>query len=338
MHSHNSFGSGHWPSRDIQALKQRLLIPEVWERLGLPGKPGTSCHSPFREDKSPSFSVYSGGQRWKDHSTGQGGDVIDLIALAQDVDNSEAARRFLAMAGASHPQTCPKLQPPAFKGPMLPSVKKPTEDEVRLIAASRRLDPGAVELAARLSLLVIGEVHGHRSWILTDSSEKIAEARRLDGKPFPPGGPLSERKAHTFKNSSKAWPVGTAVLTSKVHCRAVMMVEGGPDLLAALHFALDAGDVLPIAMLGRSAGAAIDPDAMGLLRDRRVRIYPHHDADGGGRASAKKWAAQLYAAGCRVDFFTFDGLTRHDGKPVKDLNDAVLIHPDQCSELSNLLP
>ena len=35
-----SSSGGHTPHLDIQALKQRLLIPEMWERLGLQGKPG----------------------------------------------------------------------------------------------------------------------------------------------------------------------------------------------------------------------------------------------------------------------------------------------------------
>jgi DNA primase len=143
---------------------------------------------------------------------------------------------------------------------------------------------------------------------------------------------------HTIRGSSKAWPVGTALLRQNPNFRAVLLVEGGPDLLAGFHFALASADVLPVAMLGRSTGSCIDPEALDLLKDRRVRIYPHNDADGGGRAAAEKWAAQLHAVGCRVDFFSFEELTRRDGPPVKDLNDAVLIHPDQSPELSNLLP
>jgi hypothetical protein len=37
----------------LQAAKERLLIPALWLLLSLPGKPGHSCGSPFREDRNP---------------------------------------------------------------------------------------------------------------------------------------------------------------------------------------------------------------------------------------------------------------------------------------------
>ncbi|MBS0632059.1 MAG: hypothetical protein JSS11_09110 [Verrucomicrobia bacterium] len=106
--------------------------------------------------------------------------------------------------------------------------------------------------------------------------------------------------------------------------RTLLLVEGGPDYLAALHFAheLERWDVLPVTMLGRGTGAKMDPGALELMRGRRVRIYPHADADGGGVKSARKWALQLAEVGCAVDLFDFNLLRRTDGMPVKDLNDC----------------
>ena len=43
-----------------ESAKERLTIPELWRLLNLPGNPGRSCRSPFREDRNPSFSVYDG--------------------------------------------------------------------------------------------------------------------------------------------------------------------------------------------------------------------------------------------------------------------------------------
>ena len=57
----------------LQAAKEELPIPALWQLLNLPGKPARSCRSPFREDRNPSFSIYDGGHRWKDHGTGLGG-------------------------------------------------------------------------------------------------------------------------------------------------------------------------------------------------------------------------------------------------------------------------
>jgi len=202
------------------------------------------------------------------------------------------------------------------------------------------LRPDAVALAHSLPTLVFAEVCGFPCWILTDAAQMIAEARRIDGKPFPPIGTLGERKAHTLKGSVKAWPAGVAVLRKLPHFRAIMLVEGTADYLAALHFAAEAErwDVLPVAMLGRSAGTRINADALALLRGRRIRIYPHADADGGGMTSAHTWAEQLHREGCEVDLYDFTGLTRRDGRAVKDLNDAALIAPAQQQALSDILP
>lgn len=327
-------------NNDIPALKERLLIPEVWQRLGLPGQPAASCRSPFRPDKSPSFSVYDGGRRWKDFSNNEGGDVIDFIAAACKIDTQEATRRFLAMAGvpiAVAPACSHSLRPASL---VLPRLHRGSAAEIKTVSRTRHICPEAVSLAHNLPTVVFGEVCGFPCWILTDQARRIAEARRLDGKPFPAVDKLGERKAHTLKGSSKSWPVGTAVLGRIPQFRAIMLVEGGPDYLAAVHFAYlhEKWDVLPVAMLGRSTGTQIDAAALAMLAGRRVRVFPHADKDGGGMASAKSWAAQLHAKGCQVDFFDFNGLSRRDGKPVNDLNDAALIAPEQQPEILTILP
>jgi hypothetical protein len=298
--------------------------------------PGKSCHSPFREDKNPSFSIYDEGRRWKDFSTGEGGDVIDFIERAVDSDASKAITIARELAGITETaavpaaRTTPKLH--------LQRLRSGTPADDISVARSRRIHPGAVSLGASLGTIKYGKVCGYDCWILTDSALKIAEARRIDGKPFPAHDGLPERKAHTLRGSSKSWPAGVAVLVGKPDFRAIMFVEGGPDYLAALHLAIDVGDVLPVAMLGRGAGAKIDPAALSLLAGRAVYIYPHADPDGGGAASARTWAAQLHNAGCVVRIFNFAGLKRKDGKPVKDLNDAVLIADEHRAELHALLP
>ncbi|MDZ4289148.1 MAG: hypothetical protein U0984_14375 [Prosthecobacter sp.] len=327
---------------DLPVLKQRLLIPEVWQRLGLPGRPAPSCRSPFRADTSPSFSLYAQGRRWKDFASGDGGDAIDFIARACGIALEEATRRFLAMAGVVLPLPLTRT-PKADKAVLtLPRTHRGTPAEIAAIAHSRRLLPEAVSLAQSMQTLWLGDSCGFPCWILTDAARKIAEARRVDGRPFPPIGTLGERKAHTLKGSCKAWPVGVAVLKRLPHVRAIMLVEGGPDYLAALHFCLakDVYDLLPIAMLGRGAGNRLDPLALKLLSKRRVRIYPHADADGGGLTSARIWAAQLHAAGCDVDLFSFEVLARSEGPPIKDLNDAARIQPTptQQPQLDALLP
>ena len=332
-------------NHDLPELKERLRIPEVWQRLGLAGQPAQSCRSPFRRDRNPSFAVSKDGRRWKDYGTDQSGDVIDFIALARQITKGEALRLFRELAGV--PQPAPGHAPQAgsrrsrtFKAQATALLPPPPKDEhpdgIRvplqsgreedrlLVAKTRHLTVEAVSLGLALRTLTFAIVQGYRCWLLTDAEGRAAEARRVDGLPFPACGPLGRRKAHTIRGSRKSWPLGVAVLRRLPEFRTLLLVEGGPDYLAALHFAheLERWDVLPVAMLGRGTGARIDAEALELMRGRRVRIYPHADADGGGVKSAHIWATQLHQAGCVVDIFNFADLHRADGTPIKDLNDC----------------
>ena len=77
-------------------------------------------------------------------------------------------------------------------------------------------------------------------------------------------------------------------------------------------------------MLGTSA---IPEEELRHFHGKRVRIFA--DADGPGLQAEGRWWHQLEAAEARVDGYSFEGLLRSDGKPVKDLNDFALIDPDQ---------
>lgn len=80
---------------DIAAIKSRWTISVVWRRLCLPGEPRHGLNlSPFREERSPSFSIYRDDMRWKDFGTGDGGDVIDFVQQALGCDKATAVRWF----------------------------------------------------------------------------------------------------------------------------------------------------------------------------------------------------------------------------------------------------
>src|SRR5438128_2256347 len=67
---------------DIAEAKERLRIPDLWQRLDLPGQPKASCKSPFREDRRASFSVSRDGLLFNDFTTGEAGDAIVFLQLA----------------------------------------------------------------------------------------------------------------------------------------------------------------------------------------------------------------------------------------------------------------
>jgi hypothetical protein len=214
-----------------------------------------------------------------------------------------------------------------------------TDEQVMQITRARVISPEAISWACQLGVLKIGYVCGHMCWVLLDDSKLIAEARRLDGLEFPAVAGLGARKAHTLKGSTKSWPVGADLLRKNPGVQNVMLVEGGPDYLAALHFIHQSHKqhVLPVAMLGAGRGD-IDPRALALLGSRRVRLYPHIDPKQQGLKAAHTWAEQLRRAGCRTDYFHFAGLHRSNGIPVKDLNDLTTLHPEDFSKIQNLIP
>ena len=292
----------------LQAAKERLSIPALWAMLSLPGRPGRSCRSPFREDRNPSFSIYDDGRKWKDHATGEGGDAVDFVAVAFGISNEEACRKLIELAGAGViPQVSHfprgEREPDDAKRSFrleLPALMPYSEELAQRVANSRCLNATAVEFAYHwLKTLVFATVCEAPSWILTDASRRSAEARRIDRKPYPAIGDLSERKSHSLRGSSKSWPVG--ILPPgfeenwlRKHCHKILLVEGGPDYLAACQLiAESAENALPVAMLG--ASATICQDGLSCFAGRRVTIAGHPDA--AGRAAAMRWAQQIKTVG-----------------------------------------
>ncbi len=330
---------------DIKEAKQRLTIVDLWRILNLPGKPTKSCKSPFREERNPSFSVHKNGWAWKDFTTGESGDAIDFLALATGLSKPEACKRFIELAGG---ELCPPLPvkqrslaaPQARQKPVLPDMRRGTATELETLAALRNISAAACILADSVGLLRFAEWKGKTAWIVTDDERLNAQARRLDGAKWETIE--GEPKVQTLPGCWASWPLG--VLTGQ-HYPNFLLVEGGPDLLAALHFIHEAGaecSHFPIAMLG--ASQRIHEDALPILSGKRVRIMAHVDKPtelhplGAGREAAERWAAQLATVNAEVDIADFAGLRKRDGSPVSDLNDLTGIHPDDEHELKGLMP
>jgi DNA primase len=78
-------------------IKARITIPILAEKLFPGWRPDKSCLSPFREEKTPSFSVYENGRRWKDYTSDKGGDVFDLYQEATGCDRKAAFKSLKKM-------------------------------------------------------------------------------------------------------------------------------------------------------------------------------------------------------------------------------------------------
>lgn len=312
----------------IDEAKAKLDIPSVAARCFPNWKPALSCHSPWREDRNPSFSVFDQGRKWKDHSTGDHGDAVDFLGKALDIPAQEAIRRFVEMAGGGYrEQSRPTARPAAplppadtddkrHKRAMWPAMELPTNDELETIATLRRLPLDGPHWASMDGALRMANVEGQRCFIIRSTCGKNAQARRLDGQP------LGENlKAKTLAGSIATLPVGN------YHDRrwpAVAVVEGGPDVLAAYAAIYKLGLLDTVAVAGM-LGAAMRPPygALATMAGRRVRIFQHNDE--AGQKAADSWARLIHSAGGDVDIWT-------SAQAGADLNDIFHLTESELSE------
>ena len=333
------------PSREaIDLASEKLPIPELWRLLnqpGEPGKPGKACHSPFREDKHPSFAIYNDGKTAFDFATGEFYDPPKFYAQARNVPIGQALKELVELAGreagsseqvSPQERTLSERRPEALHPkPDLSKFRVPNKTELRIIAHDRDLSVAAPEIAKRLGCLRCGSVCGHHSWVLADPSGWLAEARRFGGEPYPAYGQLSQRKAHTVRRSQKSWPLGLGVDRALIERASLICVlEGGPDWLAAWHciHRAKAWHALPITILGRAIHG-LHHEALELLKGKRIRFFPHVDPDAGALDQVALIHEQLRTIGCEVSYFDFSGLYDREGVAIKDLNDVVRLNPSQ---------
>lgn len=339
---------------------------------------------PFHEEKSASFRA---GGKWRDRfhcfGCGEDGDIFDYWAKRRGCDHLEAVKQLAGLAGiyvgdirfekpkagvVPYVERRLDVVESLPKKPSLPSLARPNRAACELIAAKRGLDANAVWLAARVfhrvgyCLWPQYESGGRwrpredavPSWAAIDRTRNVAEFRRLDNERYARAdGTLIK----AWSTAGKAWPLGCEE-ARKVRC--VLLVEGGPDMLAAYHFLLRWGmaqKVAVVCMLG--ASNKIREDALGCFAGCRVRIVMDADAPKDaevkgkrklpGLEAAVRWQAQLQAAGAAVMTFCVGdvyepeslkawyrgeiqaaemvvqvpGYVKRDGTRVKDLNDLV---------------
>lgn len=326
----------------LAEAKQRFRIPDLWRHLKLPGEPGTSCHCPFHRDSSASFSVFAQGLRWKCFAGCGCGDAITLLQLATGLKPSDACRMYLELATGFAPRADAnhsRLATPPPKRDVAriepPALSPGTVEQWGKLSVLRRISVPGIALAAQRGLLAFGTWKGREAWFVLDTMRFNVQARRLDGHEWPE---IGGRKAYSLPGSTASWPIGARESTP---FPTIALCEGGPDVLAAFHFihlAARERDCSAVAMLG--AALDIHPRALVLFSGKRVRIFAHHDSTRqlAGAHAAARWAKQLMVAGANVDVFSFAGLHRLDGSPVKDLNNCSVMDFEASARLRTLLP
>ncbi|MBA3833676.1 MAG: toprim domain-containing protein [Chthoniobacterales bacterium] len=327
---------------DPLEVKRRLPFLDVLAHEGVPVRrsgPNYVATCPFHQERSASFTVYVGSDPAEDHAfcfgcgwpNGKPGDVIGFYQAKRGVDFAVAIAQ-LASLGAVPPSvktewrarenvsrmTASKKQ---LDKPALPQLRTLNEDEQEQLAKLRGLSVEGVAAACeakRVAFCPWPAWEPQPCWLVTDSARYVAQFRRLDGAMFVRH---DGREIKCWSKGSPTWPLGAGEIGEQ---SAVLLVEGGADMLAGYHFLEGFGrleQVAVCAVLGASMRLAVE--ALPYFYRKRVRIVL--DDDEAGTNAAARWTEQLTEAGAAVESFSLSGLTTKEGLKVKDLNDLALV-------------
>lgn len=312
---------------------------------------------------------------------GWSGDILEFWMKRQGVEFREALEQLASLTGVisridgvkwARPRAksvTPVAVAPKLKEekPHHPPFRELTEAEIAGLAALRGLSVQGVRVAAKVFRRVGGvqwkqrercALHGWDcfmrgtdcvganvwrpskdqcwpSWVATDDERRVCEYRRLDGELYPmkQGDGIK-----AYSTAGKSWPLGSAEMGQR---RCVLLVEGGPDMIAAYHFLWGfemLKHVAVVCMLG--ASNRIAEEALPYFEGARVRIMMDEDTEKpvktsagdklikAGAEAAARWTQQLTMAGAAVETFSLRDLVMADGRPVKDLNDLARCNAD----------
>jgi len=291
--------------------RDRYSIEDCWEMLNLPGKPKHSCRSPFRDDRTASFSIHSDGKAWTDHGTGDGGDVIEFIRHAIGGDHSAVREWLLERIGQPDYTATTRTSKPAKGAQSVKVIQWPADHLIEGTVATwngfakhRGLTFPAVQVMVAAGILRFCHLRddGSKCYVVTDHVRRAAEIRRIDGKLY------GERKAYPLCGVDKSWLPGAAMIDAAPPEASVLMVEGATDLLSAIdiytryrrnHAGIHSW--VPVALLGAGC-KKLATECADLMRSRHVRIVP--DADDAGDKMREHWTELLRRIGCSVDVVT----------------------------------
>ena len=282
---------------DVFALaRESYSIFQAWRDLRLTGEPKASCRSPFRDERTASFSIHEDGRKWKDHGTGDGGDVADFVAAALGGNLTDAREWLQERLGIDRPP--PEPPRPATGNPQsvqypAPLIELPTPS-LYTFASRRGYSQAGAWTMQKAGFLRFARVPWQgadvRCFVVREPNDRAAEIRRLDN------GLFGERKAFPLRGVCKAWPIGTAAVMDSDPGQGVLIIEGATDFLTGIDLYSrfrKAGGSESWLMLG-ILGAMVRnlaPELLAILHCRRVRLVP--DADEAGRTMGEHFRRML---------------------------------------------
>lgn len=346
---------------DAASIRTSAPLMTICDRLGIElkrsGQNQWKGLCPFHQEKSASFTVRQAKDGWCYHcfGCGAGGDAIAFWMQYHGKDFQTALTELAPICGVSPgAEWKPERRAPRREDPPqerdarredLPVLRPFSDDSCEELGRLRGVSPEAVRLVCDLGMLggtLMGistnpaiklcwgetmrqearkaqlRTGAMRAWVVTDCHRRNAQARRMDGRPWGRDGAI------------KAWTIGSAswpLMSNNIaKCTTALLVEGGPDILAAAHLMLAAGLKLGIvAVLG--ASVRLRPDALNLLMGKRVIIIPHCDkvdpknGRQAGYEAARRWHEQMRTAGIGIK--SAEIRLPYVPPDTGDLNDAV---------------
>jgi hypothetical protein len=82
-------------SRIADEIKQRITMPEIMEKYGIPVNRNGYAVCPFHSERTGSLRVYNGDRGWHCFGCGAGGSVIDFVMQFFKVDFDSAAFKII---------------------------------------------------------------------------------------------------------------------------------------------------------------------------------------------------------------------------------------------------
>lgn len=303
----------------LERCRASLPMPDLMAKMGMPELAKKKTHSPFHDDKNPSFGIFptdDGKWKWKDFSTGESGDELDFLKKIGNHNNTATALNFymelanVQEEGSSHRH--PATTIPAFD--WKPAREALSKDKIEKVATWRGISPDFVGAMAQANL--IGLVDGCVAFPVMDGhNTRIvgAHVRNKDGKGW--------RYANGVKNS---FPY---IMGNTATAKTILVGESQWDVISiasTLGWSPDDEEALEdlafVATRGASSGSLA-----GLISPKKgakVILIPQNDPDkGDGRPTpAQKWTENAMEALKKigVNAFLMDVPTQH-----KDANDWV---------------
>jgi len=316
---------------DLSSQIVATSIVGLWNEYGLAGKPGKSCRCPFHKDSSPSFSIYTspkdGRDLWKCHAGCGHGDALDFLQRLTGADRRTCIEKIGQKAPAGLLRDLIASPSDMNRKPDL-KLDLGTPDEVKYLSDLRDIPLEALNLAIERNILRFSHNEAERAWVVTDVTGVTAQYR-----PLRKGIWLTGAKAKTARGSSANHPVG---LPNTENSDNVILVEGGPDLLAA-HAVILWAEQSGIVDYGKTCavgflGAAMNPTKADAKKFEGKDILILCQSDEPGIEASNRWRDSLLPFCASVtEIGCADVITG-----VKDLNDLVSLPEGKNALLKKL--